>query len=720
VTVTVCAGAGAVPPAEARLTPVPGAFVTDGPVNAMASLGNRVVLGGGFETIGPATGPGVAVSPASGAPGPVQAFVVGTVSAAIPDGTGAFFIGGSFTSVGGLQRPGVAHILPSGSVDAAWRPPAISGGTVTSLALLGGRLYVGGSFTTANGVNTGELIALDATNGGFVSGFAPAVEGGTQGVLALVSFGPNVLYFGGDFTHVSGAGQGGVAAVSPTTGALVTSFRPTVTQNGEPGLVQALATTASGAFSPAQIFLGGSFDTANGAARPSLVALDPTTGATSGSFTPPPPQSRSDGQTAPGQVQALLFSGSTLYLAGQFTQMGTTARAGIAAVDGNGNLNRSFAPRTDQLTDALALAGPVLYAGGMGGGLLAVDAGNGNPVAGFTGAVNGGVSALAISGPNPGASLYVAGSFTSAAAQPRAGLAEVNASSGTLYPTFQSNVNGVVYSLAVSGSRVYAGGTFSRIRGVSRRNLAAVNRRTGAVYTRFRPNPNEEVDALAARGSSVWAGGSFTSIGGQRRQALALLNGSSGAAAGRFRSDALVSGGTGSVSALLATSRRTYVGGQFNSIAGRRHVGLAAVSPTTGAALGSFNANLDGLNNVNGLALTGSRLYAAGTQNTVNGRRAPHLASVSATSGQVNTSFRPKVGPLGPNAPFGQAVAAARGLVFLGSGVNGNDSGSVIAVNPLSGAPGPAFSPLVTSGVRSLLVVGRNVFVGDATFAVYH
>src|SRR5439155_13583424 len=91
--------------------------VTDGTVRAVAVAGGLVYVGGTFERVGPATGGGAPISLQDagtiGTPPPVA----GTVNAVAPDGLGGWYIGGTFTSVGGIPRSNIAHIPPRNTVD---------------------------------------------------------------------------------------------------------------------------------------------------------------------------------------------------------------------------------------------------------------------------------------------------------------------------------------------------------------------------------------------------------------------------------------------------------------------------------------------------------------------------------------------------------------------------------------------------------------------------
>ena len=114
----------ALPPAPApQPAPLPG-FVTDEPVNALARSAGRVFLGGDFTRIGPATGGGVVLDPASGLRAAQFPDVRGIGFAVAPDGAGGYYVGGRFSAVGGVPRKNIAHVLADGSVDPAFAPPS--------------------------------------------------------------------------------------------------------------------------------------------------------------------------------------------------------------------------------------------------------------------------------------------------------------------------------------------------------------------------------------------------------------------------------------------------------------------------------------------------------------------------------------------------------------------------------------------------------------------
>jgi hypothetical protein len=117
-------------------------IVTNGSVYAITATASTIYLGGDFTEVGRRSGQGVGLDPTTGVKQVQWPEVAGTVQVVIGDGAGGWYIGGDFTTVGGVPRNRLAHILANGSLDASF--DANMDGTVYSLALSGTTLYAGG------------------------------------------------------------------------------------------------------------------------------------------------------------------------------------------------------------------------------------------------------------------------------------------------------------------------------------------------------------------------------------------------------------------------------------------------------------------------------------------------------------------------------------------------------------------------------------------------
>jgi len=154
-------------------------WVTNGGVTSIVREANTVYLAGTFTSVGPQLGQGVAISTLSAkavAGFPEVSGGNGRVNAVLGDGSGGWFIGGSFDFVGAgnVRRPDLAHIRADGSVDPTFDPAVAGFGSgfgvegVDALALSpdGHTLYVGGYFTSLGGVSDIDVGAVYADSSG--------------------------------------------------------------------------------------------------------------------------------------------------------------------------------------------------------------------------------------------------------------------------------------------------------------------------------------------------------------------------------------------------------------------------------------------------------------------------------------------------------------------------------------------------------------------------
>ena len=137
-------------------------YVTDGSVFTIVRDGGTVYIGGSFTQVGPNDPYGTTLDVGTGVPDPRSAVPNGTVYVAVPDGAGGWYIGGDFTTVGGVARDRLAQLDASGAIT-AFNPNADN--IVRALVLAGTTLYVSGGFTTIGGQNSSNLAAVSAATG---------------------------------------------------------------------------------------------------------------------------------------------------------------------------------------------------------------------------------------------------------------------------------------------------------------------------------------------------------------------------------------------------------------------------------------------------------------------------------------------------------------------------------------------------------------------------
>jgi trimeric autotransporter adhesin len=332
-----------------------------------------------------------------------------------------------------------------------------------------------------------------------------------------------------------------------------------------------------------------------------------------------------------GRVNAVAYLGGTIYLGGSFTSVNGTTRNRLAACNASDGTLLGWNPNANGVVRALKVspAGTRVYVGGdfsaVGGAarsrVAALSPSSGGAF-GWSPYVNNSVKAITTS--TTGATVYAGGDFNSAEGAARSRLAAFNATSGNLTSLKPSISNGAgnfatVLTLAISPNNqtLYLGGDFALVNGHSRRNAAAVSsgigtlrawspastadvvgelvvsasgntvfaggRGAGGYAQAYGPTSggtpvwnvatNGDVEALAIATSTLYVGGHFTTVGGSTRHHLAALT-----ASGGLLSWAPDANGVFGAFDAAATSSRVAFGGEFTTINGGAHQGVAQFS----------------------------------------------------------------------------------------------------------------------------------------------
>ena len=148
----------------------------------------------------------------------------GRVNALASDGS-KLFVGGTFTTVNGLSRGRVAAVdLVSGAVRTDWVANASS--IVYSLSVGGNRLYIGGTYSTIKNVPRTRVASVSLTNGDVDPAFNPGSDGTVRALRATTDGGRVVL--GGSFTQVAGTARPYLVSVDGRTGAITGTTYPII------------------------------------------------------------------------------------------------------------------------------------------------------------------------------------------------------------------------------------------------------------------------------------------------------------------------------------------------------------------------------------------------------------------------------------------------------------------------------------------------------------
>lgn len=214
--------------------------------------------------------------------------------------------------IGGLPATVTDDVLPTVQID----------GVAWTQLVVGNTVYVGGDFQTARpagsaaGVNTvarANLLAYDIRTGALISSFAPQANAKVY-ALAMAPDGSR-LYVGGLFTQINGVNEYRLAALDPTTGAVVTRFNA-----GTDYSIRAIVATST------TVYVGGAFGSANGQPRKNLAAFRASDGAVV-DWAP----TADDNQV---MAMTLTPDKSRVVVGGSFTTLNGSAQAyGLGAVD---------------------------------------------------------------------------------------------------------------------------------------------------------------------------------------------------------------------------------------------------------------------------------------------------------------------------------------------------------------------------------------------------
>ncbi len=598
----------------------------DGEVNTIAVDTGTQFIGGAFTRAAAVSGGGVPVDKRMGS----AAFgdfplVDGAVYAAVPDGTGGWYIGGDFTQVGGVPRNNVAHILPDGGLG-AWSPRVNS--TVSAIAVSGSVVYVGGAFSAVDSSPRNNLAAIStdgslldwspnpaspvmsiavnnnivyiggsigsgwlATFGGLaaidVNGqmldWAPKIQGMWVSSLVVID---NVVYAGGDFTGSIGS-KPIQNLMAITESGVVLDWAP------NPNLRVSELSASNGV-----LYVSGFFTSVGNEARTHLVAFGSDRSLLNWSV------------DVNGSVLALIASDDAVYFSGAFDKVNGVARRGGAAVGIDGSL-LDWNLNSNSRISVLSISENAVYVGGgfsMLGGVernhLAAIGADGvltpwNPDA------SGNVNTILHDGVN----LYIGGEYATLGGGAHEGIASV-APDGVVSawsPMVPGKVNAIVKD--VNDGSIYIGGDFQTVNGISRSNLAAFDV-GGVLRNDWVPEADLSVKAITINDGMVYVGGTFTSINGVKRDKIAAV-GTNGILNPDWNPG--VDSENAQVNAIQVLGSTVYVGGMFSSIAGEVRFGLATID--TGGQLLSWNP-APWRTIVNALIVSDSMVIAGGVVST--------------------------------------------------------------------------------------------------------
>ena len=504
--------------------------------------------------------------------------------------SGAVFLGGEFTQLGGLPVNRIAR-LRSDSVRDTRFAADINGSVLAMSLARNGDLLVGGEFTQVNGASRLNFVRLTAR--GAINTDYPE-RGIDNRVRAVVERGDGDIVIAGDFTRVSNKSTKRIIQFDENSSR-------SVIIGGMDAPVHALLLLDGD-----HLVLAGEFADAGGLVR-NRVARAEGHGGVDESL-----------DTALNGVvtTAIRLTRHQWVVGGDFSQFDGATRTRLALMDSEGAVITPLSGSTDAQLNGVPLAmaalptGEIVIAGeftsayNAGAGFVIRvngDASQRSSFANFAADANATVRALAVQSDGK---ILIGGDFSQVSGFSRAGIARLNAN-GTLDTTFNALLNGgaVVRAIALQrDGKVVIGGTFSSASGSLRNHLARVNGAGGVLDTAFDPSPNGRIDTLLLQpDGDILVGGEFTTLGATSRVRVARIN-SDGSVDSGFNAS-LSSAAVARVSALaLQADGRVLIGGSNGLITRRLATGATdpSFAVTSNGSILGINLGIDGKILLNG------------------------------------------------------------------------------------------------------------------------
>lgn len=397
-----------------------------------------VIAAGGFSAMAGQTANGVARLAADGALVWGGTVTGGSARAAALSSDGTMvYVGGDFSQVGGAVFRRLAALDTATGARKTTFAVGAPNQPVTDIAVRStGEVLITGSFTAVGGTARVRLANLDGATGAL--GSLNVSINNTVNDMELDDAG-NVVYVAGTFGTVGGSTRNRLAGISLAGPGSVT----TLALAGVTGNLAAVALDGNGG-----LYLGGSFQITPEKDNPAVIARVAVATSAVTTVVPyyqtprslaRPPVSGTSG------ALALVRSGSSLLVAGDFSDYGIIGRSGLAAYDlTTGALRSDFNPAPDAQVNIVKASANAQ-------------------------------------------SVFVGGEFLNIAGEAHNRIAKLDITTGHNVPGFAATANSYVKDMAVrtDGNTVYVGGNFDSLHGVMTQRLAAIDASTGATKADF-------------------------------------------------------------------------------------------------------------------------------------------------------------------------------------------------------------------------------------------
>lgn len=318
-----------------------GTGATGGTVLAVAELSNgQVMIAGGFTAV---NGHGSRRLARLNANGSVDnSFTVGTsingnIGAIHVQGDGRILIGGSFTTIGGVSRNGIARLNADGTLDSSFDPGtgamgAVAAGSISHIVPMpGGTFVIGGLFNNYNGSGKGSLVRIHSDGSYDTSWALNNMFMSTPNRILRMPDGGMMLAYNGDAKMVRRLYPDGSVDDTFDTGFIN-------------GAVYGMALQADG-----KVVIAGAFTSINGTSRTRLARLNADGSLDTGYFS-------AGGPNAQVNVVAQAADGN-IHIGGNFATVQSLDRARIAKIFGEAPAVVSVDRETVSMPEGIVLLG---------------------------------------------------------------------------------------------------------------------------------------------------------------------------------------------------------------------------------------------------------------------------------------------------------------------------------------------------------------------------
>ena len=266
---------------------------------------------------------------------------------------GKILVGGFFSSFNGVPHYNLVRLNANSTIDPTFNANAATERSVRALFIQpDGKILIAGNFVAVNGVARSRIARLNS-DGTLDPSFDPGT-GTNFTIFALTRDLAGNIYIGGAFETFNGVPRLNVAKLSPT-GALDSTFNQAGGGANSPVLAMAQPDANGG------IVIGGFFSLYDGQPARRIARLNVTTGALDTGFTPP----SSTGFNNSVSGLALAPDGK-YYAGGFFSSFNGVSRSRVARLNSDGSLDATFAgPSVNSRVNVLALQNGKVFAGGV-------------------------------------------------------------------------------------------------------------------------------------------------------------------------------------------------------------------------------------------------------------------------------------------------------------------------------------------------------------------